>query len=90
MVPVLLGAIVVFGLLTLYFAWRSRGFRKFLAGAFFVSAGIQFYLYLADVSMPLIGTGVVQTPEISALRAIPNFVLFLLCLYFGFISKTKA
>jgi hypothetical protein len=68
----------------------SRGFRKFLAGAFFVSAGIQFYLYLADVSMPLIGTGVVQTPEISALRAIPNFVLFLLCLYFGFISKTKA
>jgi hypothetical protein len=34
-------AIAVFGLPTLYFAWRSREFRKFLAGAFFVSAGIQ-------------------------------------------------
>jgi hypothetical protein len=90
MIPILLGAIVIFGLPTLYFAWRSREFRKFLAGAFFVSAGIQFYLYLADVSVPLIGTGIVQTPEISALRAIPNLVLFLLCLYFGFISKTKA
>ena len=44
-------AIVVVGLPTLYFAWRSREFRKFLAGAFFVSAGIQFYLYLAKVSV---------------------------------------
>ncbi len=49
-------AIVVVGLPTLYFAWRSREFRKFLAGAFFVSAGIQFYLYLAKVSVPLLGT----------------------------------
>ena len=49
-------AIVLFGLPTLYFAWRSREFRKFLAGAFFVSAGIQFYLYLAKVSVPLLGT----------------------------------
>ena len=49
-------AIVVVGLPTLYFAWRSREFRKFLAGAFFVSAGIQFYLYLANVSVPLLGT----------------------------------
>jgi hypothetical protein len=40
-------------LASLYFAWRSRGFRKFLAGAFFVSAGVLFYLYLADVSVPL-------------------------------------
>ena len=52
-------AIVLFGLPTLYFAWRSREFRKFLAGAFFVSAGIQFYLYLAKVSVPLLGTDLV-------------------------------
>jgi hypothetical protein len=32
---------------SLYFAWRSRDFRKFLAGAFFVSSGILIYLYLA-------------------------------------------
>jgi hypothetical protein len=38
---------------SLYFAWRNRDFRKFLAGAFFVSSGILFYLYLADVSVPL-------------------------------------
>ena len=25
---------------SLYFAWRNRDFRKFLAGAFFVSSGI--------------------------------------------------
>jgi hypothetical protein len=52
----------------------SREFRKFLAGAFFVSAGIQFYLYLAKVSVPLLGI---------------QFILFGLCLYFGFIKKPK-
>jgi hypothetical protein len=30
---------------------------KFLAGAFFVNVGILFYLYLAGVSGPLLGTG---------------------------------
>ena len=29
---------------------------KFLAGAFFVNAGILFYLYLARVSVPILGT----------------------------------
>jgi hypothetical protein len=83
-------AIVVVGLPTLYFAWRSREFRKFLAGAFFVSAGIQFYLYLAKVSVPLLGTNLVLTPEISGLRSIIHFILFGLCLYFGFIKEQKA
>src|SRR4029077_4473414 len=82
-------AIVVVGLPTLYFAWRSREFRKFLAGAFFVSAGIQFYLYLANVSVPLLGTSVVFTPGISGWGSRPHFVFFLLCLYFGFIAKQK-
>jgi hypothetical protein len=65
MIAALLIALIVLGLPTLYFAWRSREFRKFLAGAFFVSAGIQFYLCLAKVSVPLLGTNLVLTPEIS-------------------------
>ena len=64
---------------SLYFAWRSRDFRKFLAGAFFVNSGILFYLYLADVSVPLLGTGFVETPQISGARSIVHFILFLLC-----------
>jgi hypothetical protein len=38
MITAILIALVVLGLPTLYFAWHSREFRKFLAGAFFVSA----------------------------------------------------
>lgn len=90
MITALLIALIALGLPTLYFASRSRDFRKFLAGAFFVSAGIQFYLYLAKVSVPLLGTNLVVTPEISGWRSIVHFVLFGLCLYFGFIQKSKA
>jgi len=75
---------------TLYFAWRYRDFRKFLAGAFFVSSGILFYLYLADVSVPLLGTSFVETPQISGGRSIVHFILFLLCFYFGFVRRPKA
>ena len=71
---------------SLYFAWRSRDFRKFLAGAFFVNAGILLYLYLADVSVPILGTNIVESPEVSGYRSAVQFVLFLLCLYFGFIK----
>jgi hypothetical protein len=89
MIAVLLTAIIVLGLPTLYFAWRSREFRKFLAGAFFVSAGIQFYFYLTKILVPLLGTNLVLTPEISAWRSIVHFILFGLCLYFGFIKKPE-
>jgi len=75
---------------SLYFAWRNRNFCKFLAGAFFVSSGILFYLYLADVSVPLLGTGLVETPNISARRSIVHFILFVLCFYFGFVRRRKA
>jgi hypothetical protein len=87
MVPILVAALVVFGLPTLYFAIRSREFRKFLAGAFFVSGGTQFYFYLAEVSVPLVGTTVVQTPEMSGVRSIVHFILFLVTFYSGFIRK---
>jgi hypothetical protein len=87
MLYVLLTTAVVWGLATVYLAYRFREFRKFLAGAFFVSAGIQFYLYLAKVSVPLLGTDLVLTPEVSGLRSIPHFIFFWICLYFGFIRK---
>jgi hypothetical protein len=85
-----IAAAVILAAGSLYFAWRSRDFRKFLAGAFFVSSGILFYLYLADVSVPLLGTGFVETPRISGGRAVIHLILFLLCLYFGFVRKPKA
>jgi hypothetical protein len=72
-----------------YFAWQNRDFRKFLAGAFFVSSGILFYLYLADVSVPLLGTRFVETPQISGGRSFVHFILFLLCFYFGFVRKPE-
>jgi hypothetical protein len=84
---VLIAAIVVWGGATVYFAVRSREVRKFLAGAFFVSGGIQFYLYLAGVSVPFLGTGFVQTPALSGVRSILHFIFFLMTFYFGFIRK---
>jgi hypothetical protein len=82
-------AAVIMAAGSLYLAWRYRDVRKFLAGAFFVSSGILLYLYLADVSVPLLGTGFVETPQISGGRSIVHFILFLLCLHYGFISKPK-
>jgi hypothetical protein len=85
-----IAAAIIMAVGSLYFAWRNRDFRKFLAGAFFVSAGIMFYLYLADVSVPLLGTSFVETPQISRGRSIIDFILFLLCFYSGFVRKPKA
>jgi hypothetical protein len=62
---------------------------KFLAGAFFVSAGILFYLYLAGVSVPLLGTRLTETPEVSGVRSIVHTVLFLIFFYLGFFRKWK-
>jgi hypothetical protein len=86
----LIAAIIVTGGVTIYFAIRSREFRKFLAGAFFVSSGVQFYLYLTGVSIPLLGTGFVQTPRLSAVRASIHFALFAITFYFGFLRKPRA
>jgi hypothetical protein len=90
MIAAILIALIVLGVPTLYLASRSREFRKFLTGAFFVSAGTQFYFYLADISVPLLGTHIVFTPTVSGWRSIVHFILFGVCLYFGFIQKPKA
>jgi hypothetical protein len=70
-----------------YLAWWHTDACKFLAGAFFMSSGILFYHYLADVSVPLLGTDAVLTPEINAVRAGIQFILFLLFGYLGFIRR---
>ncbi len=85
-----IAAAVIMAAGSLYFAWRYRDFRKFLAGAFFVSSGVLFYLYLADVPVPLLGTDFVATPQINGGRSIIHFILFLLCFYFGFVTRPKA
>jgi len=90
MIIIFIALIIILGGVTIYFASKSRDFRKFLSGAFFVSAGIQFYLYLTGVSVPLLGTDFVQTPELSGVRSIPHFIFFLITFYFGFIKKSKA
>ena len=82
--------LVVWALISLYLAWRFRPVRQFLAGAFFESWGIQLYLYYAKVSVPLLGTNIVFTPQISFARSFVHLILFLLCFYFGFIWKPKA
>ncbi len=81
---------IIAAISTIYFVIKSREFRKFLSGAFFVSAGIQLYLSLANISIPLLGTDFVQTPEIGLIRCIPHFIFSILCFYFGFIKQPKA
>jgi hypothetical protein len=89
-VALYIAAGVIMAVGSLYLAWQYRDFRKFLAGAFFVSAGTLFYLYVADVTVPLLGTGFVETPEVSRDRSIVHCILFLLCVYFGFVRKPRA
>ncbi len=48
-----------------------------------------FYLYLAGVSVPILGTNFIETPEISGGRSIIHFILFLICLYFGYIRRSE-
>lgn len=83
MLPYLVAGIVIVGLPTIYAAVRFREYRKFLAGAFFVSSGMQFYFYLAKIPIPLMWTNAIQSPELSGVRGTIHFALFLICLYFG-------
>lgn len=49
MITAIIISYIIFVPPTVYFAIRSREFVKFLAVAFFVSGGIQFFLYIASV-----------------------------------------
>ena len=90
MLPYLVAAIIVIGLPTLYVTVRYREYRKFLAGAFFVSSGMQFYVYLAQIPIPLMWTSAVQLPQLSAMRGTIHFVLFLICVYFGWFFRKRS
>ena len=85
--------IVLYALAALYVAVKFREVRKFLAGAFFVSSGTLWYLWLTGTSIPLVmphvGTVAIETPGISGQRAIVHFILFLLCFHFGFINSMR-
>jgi hypothetical protein len=87
MLPYLISAIIILGLPTIYFAVRFREFRKFLAGAFFVSSGMQGYFWLAKIPIPLLWTNAVQSPLLSGVRGLVHFVLFIVCLYFGWFFR---
>ena len=69
------------------FAWQDV--FKFLAGAFFVSAGVLFYLYVFRVSVPIFNTGLIETPAISGGRSLIHAVLFAISFYLGFLRRKK-
>jgi hypothetical protein len=83
MLPYLLAVIVIIGFPTIFIAVRFREYRKFLAGAFFVSSGMQFYFYFARIPIPLVWANATQSPELSGVRGTIHFVFFLICVYFG-------
>jgi hypothetical protein len=68
--------------------WREV--FKFLSGAFFVSAGTNWYFYQLHVAVPLpfpfLGFTTLS-PDILGARALIHSALFFLCLYLGFIRK---
>lgn len=60
---------------------------KFLSGAFFVSAGVLFYLYLAGSPVPVLGAHLAITPTVNGVRAVVHAVLFVVFFYLGYIRK---
>jgi hypothetical protein len=71
----------------LYFAVRSRDVRKLLAGVLIATAGVQAYLFAANVSVPLLGTSYIHAPERSAAHALIDLLLFGAAFYCGFIWR---
>lgn len=86
---ILVAVVIAVAIATLYLAWRLRDVRKFLAGAFFVSGGLQLYLFAAKISVPVLGTTLVQTPEVSAVRGAVHLALFAVCFATGFLTKPR-
>ncbi len=60
---------------------------KFLSGAFFVSTGVLFYLYLAGSPVPVVGAQLAVTPTVNGVRAVVHAVLFVVFFYLGYIRK---
>lgn len=60
---------------------------KFLSGAFFVTAGVSWYYAYLKIDLPFMGR--TMSHEFFAIRGVLHFILFLLTLYYGFVSKVK-
>jgi uncharacterized protein (DUF486 family) len=60
---------------------------KFLSGAFFVSTGVLFYLYLLGAPVPILGAQLAVTPGVNGIRALIHLILFLAFFYLGFVRK---
>jgi hypothetical protein len=60
---------------------------KFFSGAFFVSTGVLFYLYLAGSPIPVLGAHLAVTPTVNGVRAAVHAVLFVVFFYLGYIRK---
>jgi hypothetical protein len=60
---------------------------KFLSGAFFVSTGVLFYLYLAGSPIPVLGAHLAITPTVNGVRAAVHAVLFVVFFYLGYIRR---
>jgi hypothetical protein len=82
-----LATVAAFLVLSAHMRINWKEVFKFLSGAFFVSAGILFYLYLTNTPVPVLGTDFVVSPEVNGLRSIAHFAFFLVCFYLGFIRK---
>ena len=60
---------------------------KFLSGAFFVSSGVLFYLYLAGSPVTVLGAHLAITPTVNGVRAVVHAVLFVVFFYVGYIRR---
>ena len=63
---------------------------KFLSGAFFVSSGFLFYLYLVGTPVPVLGAHVSVTPGVNGFRAIIHLLLFMFFFYLGYIRRWES
>jgi hypothetical protein len=64
--------------------WREV--FKFLSGAAFVGAGINFYLYLNGVQLPPF-FGLTISHEFLGFRSLVGFILFLIFFYAGYLKN---
>jgi len=69
-----IAAAVIMAVGSLYFAWRSRNFRKFLAGAFFVSSA--FYSISISPMFRCLCWGRVLSKRPRSVLAAPSFISF--------------
>src|SRR5215467_11791982 len=73
--------IVLYALATLYVAIKYREVRKFLAGAFFVSSGTCWYLWMTGVSFPIVlpYAGTVSVETLRSAANGPSYISFYSC-----------